>query len=448
MVNKILNNKKIIQPLFIVIWLLIWQCISLVVKNPLFLPGPLTTLLAFVNMLPDSLFWKSIVSSLLRIIIGFLFAYLAGTFLGYISYKYSFVKAFLAPFVSFLKSVPVASIVVLLLIWAGATNLSFFVSFMVIFPGIYASSVEGYCSTDKKLIQMASLYNFSKRDMRNYVYAETYFSHIKSSLKSLVGMGFKSGVAAEIIGLPTSSIGERLYIDKVYFNTAGVFAWTIVIILLSVMCEKIFIGIVDLRFKMRTVAGPVKRKLSNASVFSYTDVSFAYEKKNVIEDFSYEFKTNDLYIITGNSGRGKTTLLHIIAGILNCDSKHVSSVLFQEDRLIESASSLDNILLATGTDNKALIVEYLEKSIGKEYVNKSVSSLSGGMKRRVALLRALFADSDLLILDEPFTGLDDDNRRNMFSIIKEMSKNRCVIMSLHNLDDIETKSENIIRLGE
>lgn len=137
-----------------------------------------------------------------------------------------------------LKSIPVASFVILALIWAGSANLSVLIAFLVVLPVIYIHTVAGLESTDEKLLEMAKVFSMSPWKQIRYIYIPALVPYLRSGCGVALGMSWKSGVAAEVIGVPDHSIGEKLYMSKIYLNTGDLMAWTFVIIVISALFEK------------------------------------------------------------------------------------------------------------------------------------------------------------------------------------------------------------------
>ena len=168
------------------------------------------------------------------------------------------------------------------------------------------------------------------------------------------------------------------------------------------------------------------------------DVSKSYGEKKVLSSFSLHIEEKKTTVVSGPSGIGKTTLFRIILGLESPDSGTVVkegrvSALFQEDRLIENLSVLNNLLLVS--DDKKRISSLLSASgLGGEEKSR-VSTLSGGMKRRVALIRALLSEYDTLLLDEPFSGLDEKARKKIAALIKKEVKGRTLVVISHDPED-------------
>ncbi len=173
------------------------------------------------------------------------------------------------------------------------------------------------------------------------------------------------------------------------------------------------------------------------------NLSKSYGDKQVLSQFSYCFKHGSITCITGSSGIGKTTLLRILMGLETAESGSVStgirySAVFQENRLLEYLSVAENIaFVQTEKKQNDRIKQDITALLGKENIHKRVSELSGGMKRRVAIIRAMLADSDAVLLDEPFTGLDAATKQQVIEYILRERNNRTMIVVTHDRKDIE-----------
>ncbi len=241
MMHSITYMTKLRRELIISLWLVFWQILSVLVHNSIMLVGPFEALHALWHLLPSADFWYSILGSLCRISIGFLSAFLIGILFGSLAYRKTLLEEILEPFMLFLKSVPVASFVILALIWAGSENLSVVISFVVVLPVIYVNTIAGLKSTDVKLIEMATVFRMPFWRRVRYIYLPALLPYLAGGCRIAIGMSWKSGAAAEVIGLPKHSIGEHLYMAKIYLETADLFAWTLVIIVLSTCFERLIL---------------------------------------------------------------------------------------------------------------------------------------------------------------------------------------------------------------
>lgn len=228
--------KKIGAILF---WLLVWFFLSLLIDEEILLPSPLTTIQALFRLLPDTQFWYSIFSSLFRLLLGLALSLVLALFLGILSSFYLLLETLLSPLVKAIRSIPVASIIILILLWVKSKNLSIVISFLVVFPLLYSATLSAMKETPQTLLEMAECYNVPKKKKIRYIYVPYLFPFFKVGLKNAIGMAFKSAIAAEVIALPRNSLGTLLYEAKVYLATKDLFSYTIVIVFLSFLFEKI-----------------------------------------------------------------------------------------------------------------------------------------------------------------------------------------------------------------
>lgn len=188
-------------------------------------------------------------------------------------------------------------------------------------------------------------------------------------------------------------------------------------------------------------------------------ISYRYPDtdKDVFRDFSASFMQGRRTAILAQSGRGKTTLLHLLAGLIKpldgkiyypaISEKDLSfSMVFQENRLLEYESVLKNCKFVNDKLPDELIKETLKKAGLSQYTDKKVSDLSGGEKRRCAIVRALLANYDVLLLDEPFTGLDGETKTAMMRLVKEFTENKTMIFVTHDEKEAEFFDCSILRL--
>ena len=229
----------------IVFWILIWQLAAQLIDNSIFLVGPLQVAGTLIRSLPEPDFWLRIVHSWLRIAVGFTSALILGIFLGALSCRRIVIREFLGPAVQLMKSIPVASFVILTLIWMGSENLCIFISFLVVLPMIYVNTLAGLESTDPKLLEMADVFGVPFLRRIRFLYLPALLPYLVSGCRVALGMSIKSGVAAEVIGTPAWSIGKQLYLSKTWLDTSSLFAWTLVIIAVSAAFERLALFLLD-----------------------------------------------------------------------------------------------------------------------------------------------------------------------------------------------------------
>lgn len=223
----------------VLVWLAVWQLLAWWVDAPILLVSPLTALKRLLELAFEAAFWRAVAFSVGRILLGFLLSALLGAVLAAAAYRFRRVRELLMPLVAAVKAVPVASFVILVLLWVSSRNLSVVISLLIGFPVIYANVLAGLDSTDPRLIEMARVFRVPFRRQLSTVYLSQVAPFLRSGLSLAIGLCWKSGVAAEVIGIPSGSIGEKLYKAKIYLETPDLFCWTVVVVVLSIGCEKL-----------------------------------------------------------------------------------------------------------------------------------------------------------------------------------------------------------------
>lgn len=413
------------------------------------LAAPLETAGELVSLLCSGSFYLIAGRSLLRIGLGFAAGFAGAVLLAFGSWRVSWAEEIMAPVMTLMKAVPVVSFAVLLLIWRGSSFLAVAVCFMVVLPNLYINLLEGMKDMDRQMLEMARVFRLPLWNRFFYIFRPALKPFLYSGLKLSLGMCWKSGVAAEVIGTPDFSIGERLYLSKVYLDTAGIFAWTGVVIGLSILFEKAVLRLLERFLAWEPVCRKPRRTGEQEQAvrergaaggcipIRLEAVMKSYNGRTVIDRLSTVYESGQIYYLTSPSGSGKTTLLCILAGLILPDSGQITapsrcSMVFQEDRLCEDYSAVKNVELVTGDRRGA------EKALGKllerEAFDKPCRQLSGGMRRRVALVRAMEAGSDCVFLDEPFAGMDMVTRERAKRYIQERQTGRTVIIADHFTD--------------
>ena len=226
-----------------VIWIFVWQFASMWLKQEILLASPVSVIKRLAELVVMADFWKSVAFSFGRIVLGFSLALILGIVLAALSSGFWMAEALMEPLIMVIKATPVASFIILCLIWIPSRNLSVFISFLMVFPVVYTNILEGIRQTDKQILEMADSFGAGIGKKIQFVYLSQVMPYAATACKLGLGLCWKAGIAAEVIGIPAGSIGEKLYKAKVYLETPDLFAWTIVIIVVSVGFEKAFMFI-------------------------------------------------------------------------------------------------------------------------------------------------------------------------------------------------------------
>lgn len=235
------QRTRIIKAGAIAFWLAVWEIASLLIGEELFLPSPISVLEALVASAVDLSFWSAVLFTIDRIILGFIISLSSAVILAFLSYRWRILGILLEPIVKVVRATPVASIVILILVWVRSRNLSVVISFMMVFPVVYQNVLKGLCDTDRNLIEMADAYRIRTLKRIRYIYLPYLVPYLESAISISLGLAWKSGIAAEVIGLPDGSIGERVYEAKIYLSMPDLFASTVTVIILAFVFERVFI---------------------------------------------------------------------------------------------------------------------------------------------------------------------------------------------------------------
>lgn len=430
------------------LWIGAWQAASLFVGNSILVAGPVETLARLGAIVCGETFLPVVWFSLARIGAGFLLAFALGVGLALVAHRHPLFGDLLAPFVLLCKSVPVACVVVLLLIWMGSRAVSGMAVFLMAFPAIYLAMLEGLASADQKVAELLRVFSVGR--VRGFLAHRwpSALPYLTATCKNACGMAWKAGVAAELIGAPLGSLGERVYQAKILLETADLFAWTIVIVAASFAFEQVFVRLLreSGAWALRaSLAGKGHHAVTEPATIELVDLSFGYdpEAPAVLDHTSMSCAPGELVLLDGASGSGKTTLLGIVMGLLAPRAGRVEaparlSVVFQESRLIEQMSARQNVLLVSkGSLDDANAGRLLRELLPEELLDRPVSELSGGQRRRVEIVRALAHPSGAVLLDEPFASLDAQSHAEAASFVRRHLEGRPLIVASHDPQDRE-----------
>ena len=233
--------KLISAVLSLLFWVLVWAVISFRVSNDFLLPSPMDTLTALGNMALTADFWTTAGISLARILIGILVAVAIGSIAAVLTASVSAADSLLSPMMTVIKATPIASFIVLALLWIDRNSLPVFITVLIVLPVIWSNVSSGIRAVDRGLLEVAKVYKFplGKRIMRVYVPSVT--PYFLAACRASLGMAWKAGIAAEVLCTPRNAIGTQIYFSKTYLETTELFAWTLTVIILSVIIEKLLI---------------------------------------------------------------------------------------------------------------------------------------------------------------------------------------------------------------
>lgn len=451
---KAVAKKTLITLGVFAFWVFVWELVYILVGKDIIIPSPLDTAKRVWELVFTSEFWRITGSSVLRILAGYMCGVLGGVLFAVLTNASKFAFALFKPIINIARATPVASMTVIIVVWVTNQQVPLFIVGLMVFPIIWGNTFEGIKNTDKKLLEMARCFSVSRMSAFLHIYVPSVYPYFIAGASASLGLAWKSGIAAEILGSTQGSVGQQLNDAKVYLDSAGKFAWTVVVIVLSIIFERLIISLLH----KTSLHIPVKAKLSRECIecntkekgFVFAEgISKEFGEKKVLRNVSVKIQAGDFTAVRGVSGAGKTTLLMILAGIMKPDEGKVYaeggvSFLFQEDRLLPWLTVKENILFVNPCAQTEILLEMMEL-MGTE--NMYPEELSGGMKRRLAIARTLAGKGDVVFLDEPFTGLDEELRKDVATRVFGYLKGRAVAFITHDSEEAKEFSTKEILIN-
>ncbi len=230
--------------------LLVWQVGAMWLGQKVLLVSPIAVAERLCTIWREPSFFAVIWFSFSRIVKGFFVGFAAGVVLAMLAGRFPLLETIFLPYLLTVKSVPVASFIVIALLWLSSAELSVFISFLMVLPIVYNNVLAGIRDVDPKMTEMAQIFHLSFGKRLLYIWLPQVKPYLLSACATSIGLAWKSGIAAEIIGIPDGSMGEMLYEAKVYLNTRDLFAWTVVIVAVSVLFEKVFLWLLRRLFTL------------------------------------------------------------------------------------------------------------------------------------------------------------------------------------------------------
>ena len=220
-------------------YLVLWALAAHAVASPLLLPSPGAVLARLTALLPLPAFYASLAGTLLRTLLSYVLGIGAALLLGALCCRFSLADALISPLLSAVRATPVTSFIVLALVWLSASRVPVLTGFLMTMPIVYSALVTAVRGIDPKLLEMARMYRFGRLGTLRHVYLPAVLPAVADSCLAAIGLCWKAVVAAEVIGVPKMAVGSRLYESKIYLETDSLLAWTLTIILLSVLLENL-----------------------------------------------------------------------------------------------------------------------------------------------------------------------------------------------------------------
>jgi len=251
--------KKILTVIgAVAFWVLIWAGLHRHVGQEILLVSPVRAIERLIELAVTPLFWGAVYSTFSRVAEGFGMAVLAGGMLAIITSHSALLERLFAPILASIRATPVASVIILALVWLATARIPVFIVFLMVTPIVWTNLYTGFGAVDIQLLEMAKVFRFSLIRKIRYIYLPALMPYFAAACATGIGAAWKSAIAAEVIARPAGSMGRHIYNSRIYLQTADLFAWTIGVILLSVALEKLASRLID--YFSRKISGQPKLK--------------------------------------------------------------------------------------------------------------------------------------------------------------------------------------------
>ncbi len=225
-------------------WLVVWELFARAIGQEILLPSVAAVIGTLVRLWGTGDFWLSVTASLLRVLLGFCAAVAAGALLAVLTCRVKLLHTLLAPLLHIVRAAPVASFIILAYFWIETDLLPAFIAFLMVVPMVWANVSQGIRQTDGKLLEMARVYRLGRGKILRHVWLPSVKPYFLAACTTGLGFAWKSGIAAEVICSPDQAIGTELRNAKAYLETPEVFAWTVTVVVLSVLLERVLLRLV------------------------------------------------------------------------------------------------------------------------------------------------------------------------------------------------------------
>ena len=238
------------------LWLGLWFLISAVIDKEILFVSPYRVVLTFGELIKEKVFWQSALMSIYRIMLGFVTGMLFGIVCSVVAHRFELFRMFITPFFNVIRATPVASFIILAWVWiSDNSNIPIFICFLMVSPIVWGNVTTGLYEVDSGLIDVAKVFKFGWFKRLKLVYIPSVMPYILSAATTSLGLSLKSGIAAEVLCTPKFSIGKEIYNSKIYLETPKLFAYTTLVVLISILLEKVILMIVRRGLKKYNVGG-------------------------------------------------------------------------------------------------------------------------------------------------------------------------------------------------
>jgi NitT/TauT family transport system permease protein len=461
----------------IAVLLLVWQVAAWVLP-PIVLPSPLIVARAFAQLVCEPAVWFALAQSLGAYAIGFSLAAAAGAILGVASGLSRRAARVFAPGIGLMNSVPTVAWMGLAMIWFGlGLGPTVFLVVITSTPILAAALAGAIENRDTRFDELARVFELPARAKLRHITLPPLLGSAHAALSSMAGLGWKLTIMGEFL-TASRGLGESLVVAKAHMQTDRVIAITALLVLVWAIVDAVLRFLASpkrSRAKARNILGrkdsrpastqsvgaplscvdeqpePVQRE---TTLLRCVDLSLGHGSV-IAQHLSFTVKQGEVLAVLGTSGIGKSSLLNVMCDLQRPVAGHLeraaclrSSYVFQDDRLLPWRTVEENVAILAGATTAAARSQ-LEKLGLADSAAKLPGELSGGMRRRAALARGFLRSANLLLLDEPFAGLDPLRRVSLIAEIEQMRREfqQAIVLVTHEVDDAVLLADEAIVLG-
>lgn len=434
-----------------------WQLLSWQMAQPQLIPSFPDLIRALFRLVYSPGFLVSIGTTCLRACVGLLLSLAAASITAFLLNRSEAIRFLFMPWLSLLRSVPVISFILLALIFLNPEMIPLLIAFLTMYPLLTENLLKGLMNRRDSWKMLARQFHLNAWNRLFQINYPQLRSYLFSGLASAVGFGWRAIIMGEVLSQCVDGIGKRMKEAQVFIDVPELIAWTLVAIVLSWLTDKLISRLSDWQPSVRYRHSAVELQAVSLKPndICLTDVSYSYG----VHHMNIVLKAGKIYVLSAPSGQGKTTLLQLLNGTLRPISGEITGLpqqtanLFQEPTLLPQLTAKENIMLGGAAYyDRAILEQQSLRLLAAFQLEKQAemypATLSYGQQQRVALARALMFPAGLLLLDEPFNGLDVELRQLVarFLVEWQQEKQATVVFSSHHADEIGAMNAEVITL--
>lgn len=434
-----------------------WQLLSWQMAQPQLIPSFPDLIRALLRLVYSPGFLVSIGTTCLRACVGLLLSLAAASITAFLLNRSEAIRFLFMPWLSLLRSVPVISFILLALIFLNPEMIPLLIAFLTMYPLLTENLLKGLMNRRDSWKMLARQFHLNAWNCLFQINYPQLKPYLFSGLASAVGFGWRAIIMGEVLSQCVDGIGKRMKEAQVFIDVPELIAWTLVAIVLSWLTDKLISRLSDWQPSVRYRHSAVELQAVSLQPndICLTDVSYSYG----VHHMNIVLKAGKIYALSAPSGQGKTTLLQLLNGTLRPISGEISCLpgqtahLFQEPTLLPQLTAKENIMLGgSAYYDRAILEQQSLRLLAAFQLEKQAemypAALSYGQQQRVALARALMFPAGLLLLDEPFNGLDVELRQLVarFLVEWQQEKQATVVFSSHHADEIKAMNAEVITL--